>query len=98
MRRFFMNESVGERHAFSSVGREGIEITGVKDVVSFDENGVVLETACGSMAVEGEGLRVTTLELTSGQVSVEGRIIGVYYFDSAPKPQKGWLGIGKQRK
>ena len=92
-----MHETVGDRHAFSSEGRAGIEITGVKDVVSFDENGVVLETVCGSMAVEGEALRVTTLELTEGRVSVEGRIIGVYYFDSTPKPQKGWLGIGKKK-
>ena len=37
-----MHETVDDRHAFSSEGRAGIEITGVKDVVSFDENGVVL--------------------------------------------------------
>ena len=92
-----MHETVGDRHAFSSEGRAGIEITGVKDVVSFDENGVVLETVCGSMAVEGEALRVTELELTVGRVSVEGRIVGVYYFDSTPKPQKGWLGIGRKK-
>ena len=49
------------------------------------------------MAVEGEALRVTELELTVGRVSVEGRIVGVYYFDSTPKPQKGWLGIGRKK-
>jgi sporulation protein YabP len=69
--------------------REGIAITGVVDVVSFDEKGVVLETICGSMAVEGEGLHVTTLNITDGKVNIEGRINGTYYFEAKVQQKKG---------
>ena len=79
-------------HAFSSSGRDGIAVSGVSDVISFDEGGVVMETDCGSFAVEGEGLHVTTLELSSGNVRIEGKINGVYYFDVRPVKKKGLFG------
>lgn len=72
--------------------REGIEIEGVLDVSSFDEGGVVMETVCGSLAVEGEGLHVTVLNVTEGRVVIEGRINGAYYFDNSPKPKRGLFG------
>ena len=85
-----MNEGKGtENHSFSSSMREEIAITGVVDVVSFDEKGVVLETVCGSMAVEGEDLHVTTLNITDGKVNIEGRINGAYYFEAKPQQKKG---------
>ncbi len=79
-------------HGFSSSGREGIDIGGVLNVVSFDDRGVVLETSSGSMAVEGEGLHITVLNITDGRVSVEGRINGVYYFEERQKSKRGLFG------
>ena len=82
-------------HAFSSKTRNGIDICGVLDVVSFDEGGVVMETVCGSLAVEGEGLHVTVLNLADGMVNIDGKINGVYYFDNSPKVQRGLFGKRK---
>ncbi|MBQ8408864.1 MAG: sporulation protein [Clostridia bacterium] len=79
-------------HGFSSDGREGINVTGVSDVVSFDDKGVVLETVCGSMAIEGESLHITTLNISDGRVVVEGRINGVYYFENKPQQKRGLFG------
>lgn len=79
-------------HSFYSKAREGISIEGVSDVVSFDERGVALRTVCGSMAIEGEGLHVTVLDITDGKVVVEGRINGVYYFDEKPEAKRGLFG------
>ena len=87
-----MSETEKGRHAFSSSGREGIEISGVCDVVSFDERGVVMETDCGSLAVEGVGLHVTVLNLEAGRVCIEGQVGGVYYFDNNPRPKRGLFG------
>ena len=77
-------------HTFYSESREGIRISGVSDVISFDEAGISLETLCGSMGVEGEGLRVKTLNTNEGVVEIDGKISGVYYFDKNP-PQKRTL-------
>lgn len=82
-------------HAFSSNSRNGIDVSGVLDVVNFDEGGVVIETSCGSMAVEGEGLHVTVLNVADGKVSIDGKINGVYYFDNSPKVKRGLFGNKK---
>ena len=79
-------------HGFSSKMRNGIYVDGVSDVISFDEGGVVLTTLCGNMAIEGEGLHVTVLDITSGRVVIEGRISGAYYFDSKPTVKRGLFG------
>ena len=79
-------------HSIASRSREGIEVEGVSDVTSFDECGVVLQTLCGNMAIEGEGLHVTVLNITDGRVVVEGKINGVYYFDSKPTVKRGLFG------
>ena len=92
-----MNENIKGKHSFSSSGREGIDVSGVSDVVSFDENGVVMETELGSLAVEGEGLHVKVLNVDAGQVTVEGRINGVYYFESSPRQRKGLFGRKNDR-
>ena len=84
--------NINSAHSFSSKSREGIEVEGVLDVISFDEGGVVMETLCGSFAVEGEGLHVTVLNVTDGRVVIDGRINGVYYFESTPSRKKGLFG------
>lgn len=86
-----MNE-INLAHSFFSKGREGMTLEGVSDVVSFDEGGVVMETFCGSLAVEGEGLHVTVLNVTDGKVVIEGKINSLYYFDTTPKQKKGFFG------
>lgn len=88
-----MLESGQERiHEFSSRNREGIKISGVCDVVSFDESGVSLETLCGSMAVEGEDLHVKTLNTDDGVVEIDGKINGVYYYENKPTAKRGLFG------
>ena len=81
-----------QSHSFFSRAREGVEIMGVMEVISFDEAGVALETLCGNMAVEGEGLHVTTLSLNEGKVVLDGKINGVYYYDNKPTAKRGLFG------
>jgi sporulation protein YabP len=81
-----------EIHSFISRAREGIKIDGVREVISFDEGGVMLDTLCGRMAIEGEDLHVTVLNITDGKVEVEGRVNGVYYIDDKPTAKRGLFG------
>ena len=76
-------------HSFSSKMRNGIYVDGVSDVISFDEGGVVLTTSCGNMAVEGEQLHVTVLNIADGIVEIEGKVNGLYYFEDRPVAKKG---------
>ena len=79
-------------HSFYSENREGMKIRGVSEVLSFDEGGVSLDTPFGNMAVEGEGLRVTTLNTEEGVVEITGKISGVYYYDAKPAAKRGLFG------
>ena len=87
-----VSSGANPKHSFSSSRRQGLDISGVCDVISFDENGVALKTDCGEMAVEGEGLHITVLNITDGNVVIEGRINGLYYYESRPTSKKGFFG------
>ncbi len=75
-------------HSFMSESRQKIKINGVEDVISFDEGEVVLQTSCGGMTLEGEGLHIGVLNVEQGVVEVDGRIDGVYYFDNTPQKKR----------
>lgn len=71
--------------------RSRADITGVREVLSFDEGSVALVTSCGEMVVEGRDLRVGTLDTERGIVAVDGHISSVYYVDDSSKKKRGWF-------
>lgn len=76
--------------------REYLKINDVTDVVSFDENGVILESGYGSISVDGAELRVTRLATGSGEIEIEGKIGGVVFFEAREKPEKKGV-FGRRR-
>ena len=59
--------------------RTSLTMTGVTEVVSFEENAVVLRTALGTLLVQGTGLQLKTLSLEGGQVAVDGSVSALIY-------------------
>ena len=59
--------------------REKITITGVNDVLSFDDQIVILETSLGLLTIKGENLRINKLSLDSEEVIIDGDINIVSY-------------------
>ena len=76
-------------HKLSLDQRKSLTMTGVNEVVSFDENTVVLKTALGMLVVQGQQLQLKTLTLDGGNVAVEGQINSLNYEQIR---QGGWLG------
>ena len=66
-------------HRLSMEDRGKLTMTGVTEVVSFEENLVVLRTALGTLAVQGQQLQLKTLSLEGGQVAVDGTISALSY-------------------
>ena len=54
-------------------------VTGVKDVLSFDLNEVLLETEQGMLMVKGMDLHVNRLSLEKGEIDIEGRTDSLVY-------------------
>ena len=54
--------------------RGKLTITGVLDVLSFDDQLVVLETELGLLTVKGENIRINKLSIDASEVMIEGEI------------------------
>ena len=64
-------------------------VTGVKDVLSFDLNEVLLETEQGMLMVKGTDLHVNRLSLEKGEVDLSGNIDSIAYSDVHAEQKQG---------
>lgn len=81
-----------QNHELSLKMRKNMKITGVKEVLSFDEENVSLRTVCGELIIEGRALRVGALDTETGVVTLEGSVCGFYYTDETEEERKGFFG------
>ncbi len=75
-------------HSLVLKERKILTLTGVTEVVSFDDSSVMLQTPLGSLVIHGQQLQLKNLTLEGGQVAVDGHISALIYEE--PK-QGGWL-------
>ena len=68
-----MEEKMGSSHKIMLNNREKGTITGILDVLSFDENTIVLDTDMGLLTIRGKDLHVSRLTLEKGEIDIEGR-------------------------
>lgn len=61
--------------------RGKLSISGVLDVLSFDDQLVILETELGLLTVKGENIRINKLSIDTSEVIVEGEINTLSYSD-----------------
>ena len=59
--------------------REKLSVSGVNDVLSFDDQIVILETQLGLLTIKGENLRINKLSIDSEEVVIEGEINNLAY-------------------
>lgn len=71
----------GGKHNVTMESREHISITGVLDVLSFDEESIVADTDMGILTMKGMNLHVNKLNLEEGQLVVDGEIDSLEYSD-----------------
>ena len=69
--------------------RNKLTLTGVTEVISFDDTAVILRTQLGKLMIHGKELQLKTLSLEGGQVAVEGHIAAMIYED--PRPGSGFF-------
>jgi len=66
-------------------GRSFLALTGIDEVLSFDDGMVSLDCGGTVLAVSGSELSIVKLSLESGEVSLSGRIDAIVYTDEQPK-------------
>jgi len=78
----------GMGHRLQLTERETLSVSGVTEVVSFTDTAVVLNTALGTLIVQGQGLQLKLLSVDGGQTEVAGHVNALVY----EEPRTGgWL-------
>ncbi|WP_210611394.1 sporulation protein YabP [Priestia flexa] len=75
------NKDQTPNHDLVMKGRRLLDITGVKQVESFDNEEFLLETVMGFLSVRGQNLQMKNLDVEKGIVSIKGKIFDIVYLD-----------------
>lgn len=77
-------ESAADEHLVLD-GRQALRVTGVKEVLRFDPDTVVLRTGDSLLVVRGGGLALRRLSPDEGRVEVRGRVDALSYEQDAAR-------------
>ena len=75
-------------HKLTLNERKSLTMSGVTEVVSFEETAVVLKTGIGLLTVQGQELKLKTLSLEGGQMEVDGEVSALIY--EQPRAEGFW--------
>lgn len=72
--------------------REKLSVSGTIDVLSFDDQIVIIQTHLGLLTIKGDDLRINKLSIESEDVIIEGNIVSMAYSNkSFDKKEAGFL-------
>ena len=90
------NTSINKKaHKLILNNRRCGNLTGVSDVLSFDENEIILETDQGMLMMKGKELHVSRLMLDKGEVDIDGRIDNVTYSEQGSRTERTESLLGR---
>ena len=79
------NGACTNKHTVNIDDRERITLSGIQDVLSYDDESVVMQSVLGQLTLDGEDLNIVKLNLDEGEVCVRGKLNALYYMEQ----QKG---------
>ncbi|MBO5198320.1 MAG: sporulation protein YabP [Lachnospiraceae bacterium] len=82
-------QAAAKSHKIELLSRKTAMLTGVKDVSSFDEKEILLETVQGTLIIRGAELHVNRLNLEKGEVDVDGRVDSMTYIEQKDLKKSG---------
>ena len=74
-----MADNMALPHTLSLHSRSKLTMTGVSEIVSFDDNTVILHTAQGTLVVLGRELQLKALTPDGGNVTITGQVSALQY-------------------
>ena len=83
-----MAEQLRLPHKLTLSNRSNLSVSGVTEVVSFDEETVVLHTELGTLVIQGRDLQLKTL--TAEGVAVNGTV-SVLTYEEPRQDKGGWM-------
>lgn len=71
--------------------RGKLSVSGVNDVLSFDDQVVMVDTELGLLTVKGENIRINKLSLDTAEVIIEGEISSLAYSQNKQEKNAGTI-------
>ena len=71
--------------------RGKLSVSGVNDVLSFDDHVVMVDTELGLLTVKGENIRINKLSLDTAEVIIEGDISSLAYSQNKQEKSTGTI-------
>jgi sporulation protein YabP len=68
--------------------RKRLSLTGVVEVISFNEEKILLNTIQGMLTIKGAGLKMNKLDVQNGEVIIIGTVDSCIYSSSEAKQDK----------
>ena len=69
--------------------REELDIDNVKNIASFDDDYLVLNSKLGKIIVEGSGLVIEDLSSESGKIKIRGTVNALIFSSEGKKNKRG---------
>lgn len=71
--------------------RGKLSITGVLDMLSFDDQVVIVETELGLLTVKGDNIKINKLSLDTSEVIIEGTVNSLNYSENNTEKNSGGI-------
>lgn len=71
--------------------RSKLSVSGVNDVLSFDDEIIIMETELGMLTIKGNNLKINKLSIDTSEVIVEGEINNILYSNHGQGKNEGSL-------
>ncbi len=87
-------DTAKSNHRVVLEGRRRAEVSGVTDLLVFDETEVIMETTEGMLSIRGGDLHMSNLNLEQGLIGISGEITELIYDEvgAAAKNRPGLMG------
>lgn len=87
-----MQEQERKPHALTLENRNALTVSGLTDIDRFDEREIVIFTEQGELSITGRELRIRSISIEHGNLTVEGEIWGLLYGDKDKRAPLSALG------
>lgn len=87
------NPVVRRPHSVILEERTKLTVTGVDEVLSFDEGEVTMRTSRGSLIVRGNELHVGKLAIDTGELGIDGTVSELLYEEEQQRGEGFWARL-----
>ena len=84
--------------SISLENRRKMLLTGVNEVLSFNDEKIILNTVLGKLNIKGQNLKMNKLDVKNGDVIVDGYITSLIYNNKKDKKKRSLIQLIRRKR